>query len=59
MPQIISYRVVYGQMGPFMEKDGQNLYDRHTHETFLQNHPVENNLLKQIYILRKQSGKQH
>ncbi|MBO6293200.1 MAG: hypothetical protein J6N51_13250 [Selenomonas sp.] len=56
--ETVSYRVFYGQMGPFMEKDGHNLYDRHTRETFLQNHPVENNLLKQIYALRKRAGKQ-
>ena len=53
----ISYRVVFGLMGPFIEKNGRYIYDRNTRENFLHNNPVENNLLKQIYALRKRQGK--
>ena len=40
-----------------MEKDGRSIYDRHTRETFLQNNPVENNLLKHVMALRTRQGK--
>ena len=53
----VSYKVYYGQMGAFMEKDGRSIYDRHTRETFLQNNPVENNLLKHVMALRTRQGK--